>query len=168
MKNIIIKKNNCLGKNHYKKYIKKLFDNNNDNLSYNENNPLYFSHIAGNNNYNNKNININYNDSLSNNAKNNKNKNNNYKKNNKYSNKEEKESYDYLSLNKSTNIEENKKNILQYDIPRFKNKNTNENHNNKNMLNYIKNLGSNQKTKKIEGYKSKDKEYSLGGGQKIY
>ena len=163
------------GKNHFKKYIKKLFDEHNENLSYSENTPLYLSNIAGNNNFNNKSINLNYNDSSSTNTKNNRNKSTNYKINNKFFKKIEKDK-EYIGLNKSTNIEDNKKNILQSDIRSFKNNylnneinnkinNDNNNNNGKkniNILNNIKNLDSNQKTKKIKEYNLKNKNQIRG------
>ena len=167
---------NILGKNNFKKYIKKLFDENHENLSYNENTPLYLSNIAGNNNFTNKSININYNDNSSNFTKNNRNKSSNYKINNKFFKKIEKEK-DILGLNKSTNIEENKKNKIQSDIRNIKNNYINdkkkkkniESNNNKNIINKninininIKNFNSNQKIKKVKGYNSRHKENSQG------
>ena len=140
-----------------KKYLIKLFDeDNNDIISYSENDQLYLSSIAGNNVYNNKSININYNDTSSNEIKNNKNTNN--KINIKYLKKIEKEK----SLNKSTNIEVEKPNhILQSDYRSIKNnyindesklKNINinihkENPNN-DILNEIKSISLKQKSKK--------------------
>ena len=159
---------NFAGKNHFKRYIKKLFDDNHENLSYNENTPLYLSNIAGNNNFINKSININYNDNSSNCTKNNRNKSTNYKINNKFFKKIEKDK-DILGLNKSTNIEETKKNKLQSDIRSIKSNYINEDikiknfDNNKNLLNKnIKNLNSNQKIKKLKGYNSRQKENSQG------
>ena len=173
--------NNVVGENYrkhyFKKYIKKLFDNNNnDNLSYNENTPLYLSNIAGNNNYNNKSINMNYIDTSSNNIKNIRNKSTNYKINNTIFKKIEKDK-EHLNLNKSTNIEENKKNILPSDIRSIKSnyvnddrkmKNNNNNNANKNIniINNKKNININQKTKKLKSYNS-NKENSQGRGYNI-
>ena len=98
IKYINIKENNKDKNQLKKKYLIKLFDEeNNDNVSYTENNQLYLSSIAGNNVYNNKSINLNYNDISSNEIKN---KNTNNKINIKYLKKLEKEK----SLNKSTNF----------------------------------------------------------------
>ena len=163
---------NNLRNNHFKKYIKKLFDENHENSSYNENTPLYLSNIAGNSN--NKSININYNDISSNKIKNGRNKSTNHKINNKLYKKIEKEK-DYLELNKSTNIEENKKIILPSDIRSIKSNYINEeiknnniidnkNNINKNININVKNINSHQKTKKIKGYNSKNKENSKGRG----
>ena len=167
-------KDNFLGKNNFKKFIKKLFDENHENLSYNENSPLYLSSIAGNNNFTNKSININYNDTSSHFTKNNRNKSTNYKINNKFFKKIEKDK-ELLGLNKSTNIEETQKNKIQSDIrsiksnyieDEIKRKNLD---NNKNIINKninininIKNFNSNQKVKKVKGYNSRHKENSQG------
>ena len=166
--------NNNLRNNHFKKYIKKLFDENHENSSYNENTPLYLSNIAGNSNNNKSiNINFNYNDMSSNNMNNTRNKSTNHKINNKFYKKIEKEK-EYLELNKSTNIEENKKIILQSDIhslksnfmnEEIKSNNINENKINKNLN--VKNINSNQKAKKIKEYNSKNKENSKGHGHNI-
>ena len=120
IKYINIKENNKDKNQLKKKYLIKLFDEeNNDNVSYTENNQLYLSSIAGNNVYNNKSINLNYNDISSNEIKN---KNTNNKINIKYLKKLEKEK----SLNKSTNAEEKAPHILQSDYRSIKNNYINE------------------------------------------
>ena len=143
-----------------KKYLIKLYDEENDNnLSLSENNnQLYLSSIAENNLYNNKSINLNYNDISNNDVKIDRVNNTNNKINIKFLKKIEKEK----QLNKSTNIEENPNNIFQSDYRSMKNnykneeskiKNININlnihkENNNDILNNAKNIASNQKTKK--------------------
>ena len=143
-----------------KKYLIKLLnEENNNNISYNnsDNNQLYLSSIAGNNYYNNKSINLNYNDISNNNINN--------KINKKFLKIIEKEKL----LNKSINIEEDQKNILQSDYRsiksnyineelKIKNANIKENNNmdiinnlnNLNNINKVKNILSKQKTQKKE------------------
>ena len=151
-----IKENNKDKTQFKKKYLIKLFDeDNNDVISYSENNQLYLSSIAGNNVYNNKSININYNDTSSNEIKTNKNNNN--KINIKYLKKIEKEK----SLNKSTNIEVEKPNhILQSDYRSTKNNyindesklknnmNIHKEKDNNDILNDVKSISLKQKSKK--------------------
>ena len=143
-----------------KKYITKLFDDNNDNLSYNEKNLLCLSNI-GSNNYNNKSININFDEITS---KNSRNKNTNYQINNKILKKIDKDN-EYFGLNKSTNIDDNKKSILQgSDVNSLKSnyineesqiKNINDNiingNKNVNLLNNTKNININHNSKKRKG-----------------
>ena len=152
IKYINIKENNKDKTQLKKKYLIKLFDDeNNDAVSYSENNQLYLSSIAGNNIYNNKSININYNDTSSNEIKN---RNTNNKINIKYLKKIEKEK----SLNKSTNIEEKPPHILQSDYRSIKNNQINEEsklkniniqkENNNDIFNDVKGISLKQKSKK--------------------
>ena len=152
IKYINIKENNKDKNQLKKKYLIKLFDEeNNDNVSYTENNQLYLSSIAGNNVYNNKSINLNYNDISSNEIKN---KNTNNKINIKYLKKLEKEK----SLNKSTNTEEKAPHILQSDYRSIKNNYINEEsklkniniihkENNNDILSDVKSISLKQKSK---------------------
>ena len=140
-----------------KKYLIKLYNNeDNDNLSFSDNNnQLYLSSIAGNNAYNNKSININYNDISNNEIKNNRTNNN--KINIKFLKKIEKEK----SLNKSTNVEDNKNHILQSDYRSIKSNYKNEEPKIKNIninLNIHKENGNELKLNNVKSISLKQKQ----------